>query len=305
MKLYLSLIFGFFCFYNLMSQGCSDAGFCTLNSLNVKKSDSLDSKYTNQIKIGGSYGKADHDIQVISSFIEYHKEVSSKTSADIKLAFSSQNGETVSGLSISNFNVSDLYLNVNWKIVRNMQFTFGFKVPLQDGNMKIKGAPAPLDYQASLGTFDAIFGVAYNIKNIYLFLAAQQPLTQNKNSYLNCNGNEIVYNLQSTNKFERNGDILLRISYPIQITNKFSINPSLLPIYHLKDDTYFDSCNNRSETITGSKGITVNGNLFLGYDLTRRNRINVSAGFPLVVRDVRPDGLTRKFVAGLEYQFRF
>ncbi|MGH2552729.1 MAG: hypothetical protein ACRDEB_03370, partial [Chitinophagaceae bacterium] len=75
-------------------------------------------------------------------------------------------------------------------------------------------------------------------------------------------------------------------------------------IYHVANDTYQDDSKNR-RPIYNSTGLTLNGNLFFDYHLKNGNGFELSLGTPFVVRDQRPDGLTRKFVASLEYQFSF
>lgn len=82
------------------------------------------------------------------------------------------------------------------------------------------------------------------------------------------------------------------------------IKPAVLAIYHLNNDSYFNDAN-KEVVIDGSKGLTLNGNLFLNYHITDRKLLEVSFGFPFVTRTARPDGLTREFVIGLEYSYSF
>ena len=68
-----------------------------------------------------------------------------------------------------------------------------------------------------------IFGIGYEIKKIQFIAAIQQPLTQNSNQFIATSYpiDSKLRTFQSTNKFQRSGDILLRVSYPINITSKF------------------------------------------------------------------------------------
>jgi hypothetical protein len=109
---------------------------------------------------------------------------------------------------------------------------------------------------------------------------------------------------QSTNQFERKGDVLIRIAYPVINSNKFKVTASLLPIYHLGNDRYTDDLNIVRD-INGSKGLTLNGNLFFDYHINSKNSIQLNAGVPFIVRDARPDGLTRSFIVNLEYKIKF
>jgi hypothetical protein len=108
-----------------------------------------------------------------------------------------------------------------------------------------------------------------------------------------------------TNLFERKGDALLRFSYNFDLNNsRFSIRPSLLGIYHLGNDSYSDMNKMRME-IEKSSGLTMNGNVFVDYRVTKTSSFELSLGTPFVIRTNRPDGLTRSFVGSVEYKFSF
>ena len=57
--------------------------------------------------------------------------------------------------------------------------------------------------------------------------------------------------------------------------------------------------------IEGSQGLTLNWNLYLDYELNNDQALQLNVGSPFIIRDVRPDGLTRSFVASLEYRIKF
>lgn len=85
---------------------------------------------------------------------------------------------------------------------------------------------------------------------------------------------------------------------------KFTITPSLLPIYHLMNDKFTNALGLENE-IKGSQGLTLNGNAYLDYAINAKNALQINLGMPFLVRDARPDGLTRTFVANLEYKIKF
>lgn len=292
-----------FCTSVSYGQGCSDAGFCTINSFKPQSTDSAEAnvEFNNQVKIGFSFGNADRDIAVLGTALEYNRILSDKFALDVKLTALLQTGN---GISV--FGLSDLYLNTNYNINKNAKFTIGLKIPLTNGNRKIDGIALPMDYQASLGTLDFIVGFGYQIKKLQLVAAFQQPLTQNQNAFL-AGDYPITSELsafQSTNKFKRSGDVLLRVSYPINLGKKFKITPSILPIYHLTKDRYFDRFANEI-IIPNSEGLTLNGNVYFDLTLNEKNALQLNAGMPFVVRASRPDGLTRSFIINLEYRAKF
>jgi len=281
-------------------QGCSDAGFCTINSFKPNTTDSTEVLH-NQFKIGGFYGTADNSIFVYGSYLEYNRQLTKKFGLDAKLTTIAQNGN-----GIAAFGLSDIFVNANFKASEKVKLTLGAKIPLSNAGKTNNNLPLPMDYQASLGTFDIIFGIGYEIKKIKFIAAIQQPLTQNDNQFIATNHpiDSELRTFQSTNKFERSGDVLLRVSYPINITSKLKFTPSILPIYHLTNDKYTDEFNVKQE-IKGSQGLTLNGNGYLDYEINSKSVIQLNLGMPFIVRDARPDGLTRSFIANIEYRIKF
>lgn len=285
---------------HLVAQGCSDAGFCTVNSFQPNSNDSIKT-YHNQIKTGIFFGKADNSISVFGNYVEYNRQINDRFGFDAKLTTLAQNGNDVSA-----FGLSDLFLNANYKANEKLKFTLGAKIPLSDAGNSKNNLPLPMDYQSSLGTLDLIVGVGYEIKKIQLVAALQQPLTQNENQFLASQypASSALRGFLSTNKFQRSGDVLLRVSYPLMIHPKIRLTPSILPIYHLKNDR-FTNQNNVELEINNSKGLTLNGNVYLDYEINRRNGLQLNVGVPFVVRTSRPDGLTRSFIANVEYRVKF
>lgn len=286
--------------YYAIAQGCSDAGFCTINSIKPN-SNYTTTKSTNQVKIGVSSGRADNSISIFGNYIEYKRQVTNSFGIDTKITSISQSGN-----GISNFGISDIYITADYKANEKLKLILGTKIPLTDGNKKKDNIALPLDYQSSLGTFDLIFGAGYEIKKLQLVLAFQQPFSQNKNEFMaeNYPLNSKIKEFQSTNNFKRGGDVLLRVSYPLKLGEKFIITPSLLPIYHLSNDKYTNNLGIENE-IKGSKGLTLNGNAYIDYEINNKNALQLNIGMPFVVRDARPDGLTRSFVVNLEYKVKF
>jgi hypothetical protein len=79
----------------------------------------------------------------------------------------------------------------NFKPHENIKLTIGTKFPFTRANKQSppnKTMPQftsslPMDYQASLGPVDFIFGVGFQFKKIQLAAAIQQPITQNSNTF--------------------------------------------------------------------------------------------------------------------------
>lgn len=284
----------------LIAQGCSDAGFCTINTFKPDKTDTI-SKNLNQLKVGLSYGGADQNIFVFGSYLEYNRKLSNRLGIDLKITTLLQNGN-----GIQAFGPGDIFVNGNYKLNPKIGLTMGLKIPLTDANKMLDQLPLPMDYQSSLGTFDLILGIGFNPGNWYFVAAWQQPLTQNNNSYLSSYypENSPLSDFQSTNNYIRSADILLRASYAINLGEKFIITPGLLPIYHLSNDKFTDTDNIEKE-INESKGLTLNATFFLDYLINEQSGLQINFGAPLIVRESRPDGLTRHFIVTLEYRYNF
>jgi hypothetical protein len=281
-------------------QGCSDAGFCTINSFKPKGEDTLQTTH-NHFKIGASVGKADNNILAWGSYLEYHRQLGSQFGIDVKLTSLAQIGN-----NITSFGISDVFVNTNFKATKKLNLTAGIKIPLSTANHAQNNLPLPMDYQASLGTFDLIVGIGYQISKLQLVVALQQPLTQNNNQFVAANypNTSELSKFQSTKNFQRSGDILLRVAYPFMLSQKLRFTPSILPIYHLANDKYTDELN-VEKVIKDSQGLTLNGNIFLDYELNPKNTLQLNVGMPLIVRKSRPDGLTRSFIVSVEYKINF
>jgi hypothetical protein len=255
----------------------------------------------NQIKTGVYYGMASNSITVYGSYLEYQRSLNKSTLIDIKLTSISQNGN-----GISTFGISDAIVNTTYKTNGNLTLSAGMKVPFNDADKTLNGLPLPMDYQSSLGTLDLIIGVGYSFGRLQLVAGLQQPVSQNNNGFISNSYPEgsLLRKFISTNDFERSGDVLLRASYPLHLSHKLKLTPSILPIYHLSNDSYTD-INGKKKEIIGSQGLTLNGNIFIDIDFNTRNSIQFNVGMPFITREVRPDGLSRSFVANLEYRVRF
>jgi hypothetical protein len=280
------------------SQGCSDAGFCTLNSTKGIEPDSLRKAKSNSLKLGFSYGKADYDVTILASYLEYSRKWNDHLSTDVKLTGIAQRGN-----EYNSGGLSDIFITTNYQWRNGNTATLGFKLPLTKGNDIVNGSALPMDYQTSLGTLDLIAAYGFRIKKLLLVTAIQVPLTQNKNEFV---PGLAFPTFPITNGFVRRPDVLLRLSYPITLKKtNWTITPGLLPIFHLGEDSYMISEDDGDLKISGSSGLTLNLTGMVSYQTKAGNRFEFNFGTPLVAREARPDGLTRKFIAMVEYKIRF
>lgn len=285
---------------NLSAQGCSDAGFCTIGPIKNHEAETS----LNSFNFGINYGKGAHSINNFGASLEYTRTLHKYFSITGKLNAAYIDGELGSTSGLSDFFISGNYTAHTGHFSRT-NITVGFKIPLNNGDKKIDNMPVPMDYQTSLGTFDIIAGISQQMGRFGMGVAYQQPLTKSKNEFLpSRNSNPLSQKYFPSNQFERSGDILLRASYTIPLTHNITVRPSLLPIYHLSDDKYTDA-NGIVRTISDSKGLTFNINLFFNVEMNNHNSIEISFGAPIITKTNHPDGLKRGFVGSVIYEMSF
>lgn len=300
-KNFKNIIFMLMVFYlqQISAQGCSDAGFCSVgNSFKAATTEK-----ENLIEIGGVYGIGEEDVTIFSPYASYTRLFSDKFAVNAKLT-----GTVANGSFGTRSNVGDVFLTGNYKFnpdANNLKWSglLGVKIPLTSGNDKINNVSLPMPYQSSLGTFDIIGGLEASVKKWDFNVAAQIPLNDNKNSYLSALSPTDKF--ESTNLFHRKSDVLFRATYRILLLNeKLSLKPNMLFIYHLGNDSYVNQFGNSVE-IANSDGLTINGNVIANYKINANSSIETSIATPFVVREVRPDGLTRAFTLGVSFKQRF
>ena len=280
------------------AQGCSDAGICSVG--NAFHQETITK---NNIEFGSVFGAGEADVKYFSPYLTYTRNFSHRFALSTKVTYSLAQG---SFGQRGQFGDAYLIGNYNWKSKSTAQWStlLGMKFPFTQSNLKINGYSLPLDYQASLGTFDLIVGGHLNYKKWDFDAGLQVPVFNiNKNSYFKEYSG--TNDFPSTNLFQRKPDALLRTTYTLKTNNqKFSFKPNVLLLYHLGEDSY-ETIFGKRENIDGSDGLTINGNLISAYHFNKNNSIELSLATPFVVRTIRPDGLTRSFTAGLVYRGSF
>lgn len=281
------------------AQGCSDAGICSI----AGKDNTEGNLFRNRIELVGLFGAGQADVTYFSPQLSYTRQWNRQFALTTRITFN-----VAQGSFGTRGTFGDAYLigNYLWKMKNSAQWSsqLGLKFPFTSANLKINGNSLPMDYQASLGTFDLLAGTNLRYKSWDFNAALQVPVFNlNRNSYFReFSGTDAFV---STNLLVRQPDALLRVGYSYPTPNKkFTFRPSLLGILHLGEDN-FENIYGIRERIAGSGGLTLNGNLVGVYRLDAKNSIEASVATPFIVREVRPDGLTRSFTAALTYSVSF
>ncbi|MCB2197926.1 hypothetical protein KQI63_00880 [bacterium] len=281
-----------------MGQGCSDGGLCTIAELEPTR-DLHQEAATVRLNAGVSYGAGHDGLQVYTPSVGLSLRLVNKVGINLKLTAAKVDGD----LGKTN-GLGDAFLTAAWHpggLQAGLSLFIGLKQPLGSSNASVSSNPLPMEYQATLGTTDLLAGMSWSIDRYELSIGWQNSLSDH-------NDNEFISgplpkpsakDFPTTYHFDRSGDLLIRLSANLPfLEDRLAITPSLLPIYHYANDRY-QVPNGEFKNLDGSKGWTVNLNVYGNFALSDKTSVGASFGAPMVARSSRPDGLTRQFVLGL------
>lgn len=295
---------------NLKSQGCSDAGLCTAGSMKDNGED--DEKW--RFGLNSQYGQGDQKVDIFTQQLEISRRFSDKLLVQVKMPWINTSGNLG-----SNQGIGDLVLTGNYKhrVSNNLIYNInlGFRVPTGKsgaGNIDIFNNPGPptslpMPYQTGLGTFDVLTGMDIRYNSVWQFaLGFQLPLLQNNNNNFNPFYASMIPNASgyfySTN-LKRQADIVARIEKKFELNKSLALFANIIPIYHAGDDEYSTN-NGAKEVYKQSSGLTLNTGAGLIAELSKASVMRLSFAAPVITRKERPDGLTRHFVAGIEWHYK-
>ncbi|HNQ11650.1 MAG TPA: hypothetical protein PKH65_01575 [Bacteroidia bacterium] len=303
MKKSITLFFlSLFCISGAVyAQGCSDAGFCSAGSM---QNHNGQDEYVNLSKVSASisYGVGEQGVSIVQFTPEVQIGLFTGTQIQVKIPFMAINGNIG-----SNSGLGDAIFSITQKLPIDLNdgdilITAGSRIPIGTTDEKDKDGPLPMPYQTGLGTLDGIGGLSVRLKQWKMSAGFQWVMDdQNKNQFLRAAwlGNEDAQKYFESNKLKRGNDALLRIDRSLKV-GRFVFTPGVLGIYRLNKDSYVNENGVRS-SISGSDGLTLNINLSSDIKINDKAGLNVIAAFPAVVRDKRPDGLTRSAVLSFTF----
>lgn len=283
-------------------QGCSDAGFCTIGTLKQHvQTDSSRQKFSVLLPIG----IGDQSVLVITPALQYDRQLSAHWGIQGKLTTNYASGDLGQATGLGDLFLSGTYA-VATKSSWHTALTLGLKLPLSTGNLTANGYSLPMQYQSSLGTVDLITGLSVSSTRWQFSAGWQQPLSgANSNTFLpSADSRVAAAAYPPSNQFTRKADVLGRATYMLLREGKLKLTVGLLGIYHLGNDTY-QTASQQTLAISGSQGLTLNATVAGWWFVSSRTRVGFTAGTPLVVREIRPDGLTRSLVFAPEISWLF
>lgn len=295
---------------NLKSQGCSDAGLCTAGSMKDNGAD--DEKW--RFGINSQYGQGDQKVDIFTQQLEISRRFSDKLLVQVKMPWINTSGNLG-----SNQGIGDLVLTGNYKhrvsddVIYNINL--GFRVPTGNtnaGNIDVVANPGPptslpMPYQTGLGTFDVLTGMDIRYRSVWQFaLGFQLPLIQNNTNNFNALFASMVPNASGyfySANLKRKADIVARIEKKFELNKSIALFANVIPIYHVGDDTH-TGFNGEKLVYQQSSGLTLNTGAGLMAELSKSSVMRLSFAAPMITRKERPDGLTRHFVAGIEWHYK-
>lgn len=301
------------------AQGCSDAGFCTMGAMkpNQTFNKKLDIRLQS-IEISQGYGFTKFGTHIWATTLDANFSFNTKTAFQVKLPYM-----FTSGRLGDTHGLSDISLSLTRNVFNNEKYqigiTFGTKIPTNRSNLTNRetGAPLPMYYQTSLGSYDLIFGASLISRNCLFAVGYQQAL--------NANNNEFTRNLLPSDdgsfaiipearllyppapQIIRGKDVMLRIERNFRFA-RFNFFVGVLPIYRITKDQIVLPTTGRRVEVQGSDGLAFTVLTGLGYQFSTKSGIKLLYGkkeLDGISRITNPDGLSREWVASVGYLYRF
>lgn len=301
MKTTITLLFAIFVLglSNVYSQGCNDAGLCTMGDLDARGLNT-GNKYNTQLSYVFALGEKESLINTIQ-FEQRFNILNDKGQIFVQLPF-----HYIYGNLGQTFGIGDVTLGFSYSYIRKKDFSASFmiagKLPPNDANKTIDDRGAPMVYQTSLGTYDLALGANFNYKKWQFGAGYLLPFGINKNyfEYAEWPDNEDALEYTQMSDLDRGDDALLRVNR-FFFTKKSRFNASLMALYRVQKDEVTQ--NGQRVALDGSEGFTLNINLGWQKILKNKDAITINIAAPIITRKVRVDGLTRTAIVMFTYSF--
>ena len=313
MKISLLLSILFFASANAFSQGCSDAGFCTMGAMKPDQPYNKKLQFKlRSMELSFYRGETTTTPVIYVATADLNFSLTSKSSFQIKVPYmmvrSGKLGET-EGLS-------DLSLCYTRSLLStdrfDINFSVGGKIPTNKSDLtsnKFPDEPLPMYYQTSLGTYDFITGLSLINRKWLLATGIQIPvkhINQNNFDWTDFPTFPDQTKLEKygqANLLKRGVDVMLRVERNFRLS-RFNFSVGLLPIYRITNDRI---TNRQGVEVKpdGARGLALSGIITGGYNFTVRSGIKLLWGRKIVQREKNPDGLTRDRVSSITYNYRF
>ncbi len=291
------------------SQGCSDAGFCTMGAMKP------DQPYNKNIpvrlrsmEVSFYRGSTNLTPVIYVATLDASFSVGKKNSFQLKLPF-----QAVTGRLANTSGIGDISLCFTRNIYSSEKFdvsiSLGSKLPTNQSDKTEDGRPLPMYYQTSLGTYDAIAGISLVNRKWLFATGIQVPFNKNNNQFLwgkwigSGEDPEYIEKYSKANQLKRGIDVMLRVERNFRFS-RLNFSVGLLPIYRITNDEIEDATGKRVKP-DGAKGLALSAIGTVGYSFNVKSGVRLLIGHKLTNRNENPDGLTRELVSSVSYFYRF
>lgn len=325
--LHLVVVLPFLLYHDLaLAQGCSDAGVCTAGPIGqpaLMQDSAVGGPKRHYVRLQYSYAIGEQGVVIMQVVPELSIGLTDRLAIQAKLPYVMADGDLG-----QNSGIGDLVATASYGFIKlddkDLTGVLGMRIPtgrfvpesFEKATYGPTAHPLPMPYQVGLGTTDLLFGLQYRYERISAAIAYQHVLKQdNQSTFLHRYWADVPAAASYFESFalERADDAVLRLQYGVPF-GRLILQPGLLGILHMGKDSRLEDPNAldlildrpvQRREIDGSEGLTLNLTADLRYQLNSSWWLEASMGSPLVVREVRPDGLTRALVAnvGLRYAF--
>ncbi len=305
-----------------MAQGCSDAGVCTagpIGELPVLSDSTTADESRHYARLTFSYAIGERSTTIFQAVPEVGFGITERWGVQVRMPYMS-----ISGDLGQNSGVGDIVITTSFAFIKKdkqrLDAVLGFKgysTAADEGEMATVSTVRtyPMVYQRSLGTSDLLLGVNYRRGRWSGALAWQHVVTDMNNNHFDhinyAPSDAVARAYEETLFLWRADDLVARLQYAHRFGN-LTLQPGLLAIYHLAEDTRldFDATNWVDMRIPrvgikGSDGLTLNLTADARYRLSHSWALEANVGTPMITRDARPDGLTRALVVNMGLRFAF
>jgi hypothetical protein len=306
------LLLATFITFHGYSQGCSDAGFCTMGAM--KPDQPFNRKISlrlRSVELGFYRGKTTLTPLIYVATADFNFSLNSKNSFQVKVPFQAVKGQlgNTNGIGDLSLSYTRNILSADWY---DVNFSVGTKIATNDASLQYEGRPLPMYYQTSLGTYDFIAGVSFLSRNLLFAAGIQHPFNRNNNQFMwkkwIGSDQDITYvqNYPNSNQLKRGTDIMLRAEYNFRFS-RFNAALGALPIFRINEDEYIIPATGENIKISGSAGPVVTLLATMGYSFNVQSGVKLLYGLKVIGRklETNPDGLSRKNVLSLSYYYRF
>ncbi|MEX2232431.1 MAG: hypothetical protein WD824_09740, partial [Cyclobacteriaceae bacterium] len=302
--------------FHSWSQGCSDAGFCTMGAM--KPDQPFNKKIPIKLRsMEVSFYRGTttlSPIVYVGTLDMSFNLLDDKTFFQIKLPY-----QAVQGNFGKTSGMSDISLCLTRNIFSSGQFDFnisiGGKIPSNDADLKDEtfDLPLPMYYQTSLGTYDIIAGMSMISRQWLFATGIQHPFNRNKNHftwapwipvYQNGEGADYVRSYDGAYELKRGTDVMLRIERNFRFS-RINFSAGVLPIFRIVKDEVTQASTGERIKPDRTTGMAMSAIVTAGYSFNIQSGVKILYGRKISQREVNPDGLTRHDVATISYYYRF